>query len=61
MLIHSIDDDNVLFRNGLRMTDALQRAGKQFEMMLYPRKSHGETGPANRQMQVDFFERTLLR
>ncbi len=64
LLIHNIDDDNVLFMNGLQMTDALQRAGKQFEMMLYPQKSHGVTGPANRQMQqlqVDFFERTLLR
>ncbi|MEO8028044.1 MAG: S9 family peptidase, partial [Bryobacteraceae bacterium] len=40
LLIHNIDDDNVLFMNGLQMSDALQRAGKQFEMMLYPQKAH---------------------
>jgi dipeptidyl-peptidase-4 len=63
MLIHNLGDDNVLFQNVLTVTDALQRAGKQFEFMLYPQKAHGVTGPAARQMRAamtDFFERTLL-
>jgi dipeptidyl-peptidase-4 len=52
----------VLFQNTLQMTDALQQAGKQFEFMLYPQKSHGVGGAAARQMNasmLDFFERNL--
>jgi len=44
------------------MTSALQQAGKQFELMLYPQKTHGVTGVYNRQLQqllVDFFDRAL--
>jgi dipeptidyl-peptidase-4 len=44
------------------MTNALQLAGKQFEFMLYPQKTHGVTGAAARQLQqmtVDFFDRNL--
>ena len=62
MLIHNIDDDNVLFQNMMQLTDALQRAGKQFEFMLYPQKSHGVSGPARNQMtqaMTDFFLRSL--
>jgi dipeptidyl-peptidase-4 len=62
LLFHNIEDDNVHFHNTLRMADALQRVGKQFEMMVYPQKSHGITGAASRHMQeavVAFFERTL--
>ncbi len=62
MLVHNIDDDNVLFQNTMQMMNALQSAGKQFEFMLYPQKSHGVGGPARRQMteaMVAFFEREL--
>jgi dipeptidyl-peptidase-4 len=62
LLIHNIEDDNVLFQNMLRMTDALQRAGKPFELQVYPQKSHAVTGPAREHMLntiVDFFERSL--
>jgi dipeptidyl-peptidase-4 len=62
MLVHNIDDDNVLFQNMLQLTDALQRANKQFEFMLYPQKSHGVTGPVRKQMleaMTAFFEREL--
>ena len=62
MIVHNFEDDNVLFQNTLQMTDALQQAGKQFEFMLYPQKSHGVGGPAARQMNasmLDFFERNL--
>jgi dipeptidyl-peptidase-4 len=44
------------------MTNALQLAGKQFEFMLYPQKSHGVTGAAARQMNemmLEFFDRNL--
>jgi dipeptidyl-peptidase-4 len=62
LLFHNFEDDNVLFQNTLQMTNALQLAGKQFEFMLYPQKTHGITGAAARQMQqmiLDFFDRTL--
>jgi dipeptidyl-peptidase 4 len=62
MLVHNIEDDNVLFQNSLQLTNALQLAGKQFEFMLYPQKSHGVSGPAARQMNemmVEFFDRNL--
>ena len=44
------------------MTNALQQAGKLFEFMLYPQKTHGVMGAASRQLQqmtLDFFERAL--
>ena len=62
LIFHNFEDDNVLFQNTLQMTNALQLAGKQFEMMLYPQKSHGVSGAAARQLQqmtVDFFDRNL--
>ncbi len=62
MVIHNINDDNVLFQNTLQLMDALQRAGKQFELMVYPQKSHGVTGPVRRQMlegMIEFFDRNL--
>ena len=62
MLVHNFEDDNVLFQNSLQLTNALQLAGKQFEYMLYPQKTHGVTGAAARQMNqmmLDFFDRAL--
>lgn len=64
MLVHNIGDDNVLFQNMLQMTDALQKAGKHFELSIYPQKSHGVSGPARNHLNeamVDFFERHLGR
>jgi len=62
LIIHNFEDDNVLFQNTLQMTNALQLAGRQFEFMLYPQKSHGVTGAAARQMNemmLEFFDRNL--
>jgi dipeptidyl-peptidase-4 len=62
MVAHNIEDDNVLFQNTMQMINALQLAGKQFELMIYPQKSHGVTGAPLRQMNqlmVEFFERSL--
>ena len=62
MLVHNYGDDNVLFQNIFMMSNALQQAGKPFEMMVYPQKSHGVGGVA-RQHLLDtttaFFERHL--
>lgn len=62
LLIHNYGDDNVLFQNTFQMADALQKEGKQFEMMIYPQKAHGVTGSARNhlnEMMTDFFVRTL--
>jgi dipeptidyl-peptidase-4 len=62
LIFHNFEDDNVLFQNTLQMTNALQLAGKQFEFMLYPQKTHGVSGAAARQLQtmtVEFFDRAL--
>ena len=62
MMVHNLEDDNVLFQNSMQMINALETAGKQFELMLYPQKSHGVGGAAYRQLQalmLDFFERHL--
>jgi dipeptidyl-peptidase-4 len=50
MLVHNFEDDNVLFQNMLQITNALQNAGKQFQLMIYPQKTHGVMGPVRKQM-----------
>lgn len=62
MLIHNYQDDNVLFQNTFQMMVALQRANKAFDLMIYPQKTHGVTGQAQRHMRetiLAFFEREL--
>jgi dipeptidyl-peptidase-4 len=62
LIAHNIEDDNVLFQNTLQLINALQQANKQFELMVYPQKTHGVTGGAVNQMNelmVEFFDRTL--
>ncbi len=62
LILHNIEDDNVHFQNTLQMANALEKAGKQFQMLVYPQKSHGVFGPLQRQMQqamLDFFEKSL--
>jgi dipeptidyl-peptidase-4 len=62
MIAHNLEDDNVLFQNTVQMIDALERAGKPFEMQVYTQKTHGVTGPESGQLNaamVGFFERNL--
>ena len=58
LLIHGTMDDNVHVQNTLQFAYELQRAGKPFEMMLYPRSRHGigETRLNRhvRQLMLDF-------
>ncbi|MBI5084231.1 MAG: prolyl oligopeptidase family serine peptidase, partial [Acidobacteria bacterium] len=64
LLIHNIEDDNVLFGNALQMMNAFQLAGKQFETLIYPGKSHGVMGRGRSHMmekQTKFFEDALLK
>ena len=62
MIVHNIEDDNVLFQNSMQMLDALQQANKPFETMIYPQKAHGVSGPARKHMleaMTAFFDRNL--
>ena len=64
LIVHDIEDDNVLFQNTLQMSVALENAGKQFSIVPYPQKTHGVYGPARRQLyesMTDFFEQALKK
>ncbi len=62
LILHNIEDDNVHFMNTVQMADALEKADKQFFMVVYPQRSHGVGGPIRRQMLEEttaFFEQNL--
>jgi dipeptidyl-peptidase-4 len=62
LILHNLEDDNVLFQNTMQMADALERAGKQFFMQIYPQKTHGVTGELRKplyQAMLDFFDAHL--
>jgi dipeptidyl-peptidase-4 len=43
-LTHGTGDDNVHHQNTLQLLDALHRAGKKFDFMIYPDGMHGYYG-----------------
>jgi dipeptidyl-peptidase-4 len=63
LLIHGTIDDNVHMANTIQLIYALQKAGKQFDLMLYPKSRHGVTDPLllkhMRQMMTDYILRNL--
>ncbi len=63
LLIHGAIDDNVHMQNTIQFVYELQKAGKQFELMLYPKSRHGVTDPPllkhMRQMMTDFILENL--
>ena len=58
LLIHGAIDDNVHMANTVQFVYELQKAGKQFQLMVYPKSRHGVTDPLlvthMRQMMTDF-------
>jgi dipeptidyl-peptidase 4 len=62
-LAHGTGDDNVHFQNSMQMINALIGAGKPFELMIYPNKTHGIAGSDARDhlfhMIDDHFQREL--
>ncbi len=63
LLIHGTIDDNVHLGNTLQFVKALQTAGKQFELMVYPENRHAVRDPEQRlhlyQLMTDFLIRNL--
>jgi dipeptidyl-peptidase-4 len=41
MLVHGLIDENVHFRHTARLIDALVRADKPYELLLFPNERHG--------------------
>jgi dipeptidyl-peptidase-4 len=58
LLIHGAIDDNVHMSNTIQFLYELQKAGKQVQLMVYPKSRHGVTDPVLvkhlRQMMTDF-------
>jgi dipeptidyl-peptidase-4 len=48
LIVHGTSDDNVHMQNTIQMVNGLINANKQFDLMLYPRKTHGIAGTAAR-------------
>ena len=62
LMLHNIEDDNVLFQNTMQMANALEREKKLFDMVIYPQKTHGVGGLIRRELlekTTDFFEKNL--
>jgi dipeptidyl-peptidase-4 len=65
ILLHGTIDDNVHLQNAMHLAYALQMAGKQFEMMFYPRSMHGlgsrEQNLHKRRLEWSAIRRHLLQ
>lgn len=63
LLVHGTGDDNVHFQNSAAMVEALEKAGKTFEMRIYPNKNHSILGASTRlnlyELMTDFIYRKL--
>ena len=63
LLIHGSIDENVHMSNSLQFAKALQMAGKQFQLMVYPNNRHSirdeKQAKHLRQMMMDFVLQNL--
>ncbi len=65
LLIHGLIDENVHFRHTARLMDALIKAGKPHDVLLYPNERHMPRSEKDRTAMelsiLDFFQRHLSR
>jgi dipeptidyl-peptidase-4 len=60
LLMHGTTDDNVHFQNTVQFVYELQRAGRSFELMVYPRSRHALTDPLlNKHLRQTMFDFTM--
>jgi len=59
LIIHGATDDNVHIENTFKLMDALQKADKKFELMIYPKSRHGVGGMHYDCLKVDFIKSVL--
>lgn len=63
MIVHGLIDENVHFRHSARLIDALVKARKHYELLLFPNERHMPRAEADRVYMEDrireFFDRTL--
>ena len=59
LILHGLMDDNVHVQNTMQLANALQRADRDFEMMIYPRARHPIFGKHYRRLVLEFMQRTL--
>ncbi len=60
LLIHGTTDDNVHLQNTIQLVDRLQKKGKTFEMMLYPKSRHGVTNTTQQNHLYRLMTRFIL-
>jgi dipeptidyl-peptidase-4 len=63
LLVHGTADDNVHMQNSLQLAQELIKTGKQFDLLLYPQKTHSISGPVARRHLftaiAEYFKRNL--
>jgi dipeptidyl-peptidase-4 len=60
LLIHGSADDNVHYQNTMELIEALVKADKQFDLMIYPIKNHGIYGGNTRKHVFDKITNFLI-
>jgi dipeptidyl-peptidase-4 len=60
LILHGLMDDNVHLQNSAQLILALQRADKDFDVMVYPQSRHGIFGSHYQRLTLDFMKRHLL-
>jgi len=61
LLVAGTGDDNVHWQNALQLVQALIQANKPYQLLVYPNKTHGISGPTARTHLFTAMERFWLR
>ncbi|HEX4601350.1 MAG TPA: S9 family peptidase [Gemmatimonadales bacterium] len=55
LLVHGTGDDNVHFQNSVRLVERLEAGNKQFDMRIYPNRTHAIAGGSTRENLFGLF------
>jgi len=59
LLAHGLMDDNVHIQNSMQFIYELEKAGKDFELMIYPRSRHGIFESHYQRLMLEFIRKSL--